>query len=67
MKVHSLSCSQDLQPDGYEPDDPARMCVCGHEDHWHEPVGPLWECIGFCEMDGCPCGGFEEEGEDDEL
>jgi hypothetical protein len=64
MKINSLSCIQDLQPDGYEPDEPVRMCICGHECDWHDQVGPLWECIGSCEAVGCLCGEFEEEEDD---
>jgi hypothetical protein len=67
MKTIPYACIQDLQPDGYERVPEPVMCRCGHEQDWHEQVGPLWECVGVCEKDGCPCGGFDEEGDDDEL
>jgi hypothetical protein len=67
MKTIPYACIQDLQPDGYERDEEPVMCRCGHVQAGHEQEGPLWECIGACEFDNCPCEEFDEEGKDDEF
>lgn len=61
MKVLPYSCIQDLAPDGYEQEEPLYLCQCGHEQDWHEQIGPFYECLGACEAEGCPCGAFEQE------
>jgi hypothetical protein len=42
----------DTTPAATEPESP--MCVCGHVEDEHED-------IGTCTIEGCLCGGWEED------